>query len=72
MVPARDSNLTLQLVPFGPIRMLFDISQQHPGPVILLDHFCRCREFVAFYELMHLGAKATTDALGRPGTSACG
>ena len=57
MQAARDSCLQLQLVPFGPIRVLCDTSKRHPQPVIPLDH--RRRIFGAFHSLAHNGARAT-------------
>ena len=44
---ARDSNLTLQLVPFGTVRVLCDNKGRHPRPVIPLGH--RRQVFDAFH-----------------------
>jgi len=57
MQAARDSILQLQLVPFGTIRLVCDVSWRHPRPVIPADH--RRRVFDAFHSLAHNGARAT-------------
>jgi transposase InsO family protein len=54
---AQDSSLTLQLVPFGPVRVLCDTKGKHPRPVIPLGY--RRQVFAAFHEQAHPGAKAT-------------
>jgi len=54
---ARDSSLTLQLVPFGTVRVLSNTKSRHPWPVIPLGH--RCQVFDAFHSMAHPGAKAT-------------
>jgi transposase InsO family protein len=57
MQAARESCLQIQLVPFGPVRVLCDTFKRHPWPVIPLDH--RRRVFDAFHSLAHNGARAT-------------
>ncbi len=48
---AQDSSLTLQLVPFGPVRVLCDTKGKHPRPVIPLGY--RRQVFAAFHEQAH-------------------
>jgi Integrase core domain len=59
---AGDTNLNLQLVPFGPIRVLCDTKWRHPRPIISLGH--RRQVFDAFHSMAHPGAKATTAGHG--------
>ncbi|MBX9657126.1 MAG: DDE-type integrase/transposase/recombinase [Nitrospiraceae bacterium] len=57
MQEAKDSILQLQLVPFGTIRVICDVSRQHPQPVIPSDH--RRRVFDAFHSLARNGTRVT-------------
>jgi cleavage and polyadenylation specificity factor subunit 1 len=54
---ARDTSLSLQLIPFGPVRVLCDTKGKHPRPVIPLGY--RRQVFDAFHQQAHPGAKAT-------------
>jgi len=54
---AGDSSLTLQLIPFGTVRVLCDTKGHHPRPVIQLGH--RRQVFDSFHSMAHPGAKAT-------------
>ena len=63
MQAAGDSSLTLQLIPFGTVRVLCDTKGRHPRPVILLGH---CRQvFDAFHGMAHPGAKAMRRIMGQ-------
>ena len=57
MLVASDSNLSLQLVPFGPHHVLCDVTGHQPRPVIPLGH--RRQVFNALHRQAHPGAKAT-------------
>jgi hypothetical protein len=54
---ASDTNLNLQLVPFGPICVLCDTKRCHPRLVIPLGH--RRIVFNAFHTMAHPDTKAT-------------
>jgi len=60
---AADSSLSLQLVPFGPIRVLCDTKGRFPRPVIPVGH--RREVFNAFHQLAHPGAKATRKTMAQ-------
>jgi hypothetical protein len=51
-----DSNLTLQLVPFGPHRVLCNVSRCHSRPFIPLSHHRQV--FNAFHSQAHRGTRA--------------
>jgi hypothetical protein len=57
MQGGRESSQQLQLVPFGPIGVLYNTSKWHPQPVIPLEHSHRV--FNAFHGLAHNGTRAT-------------
>ena len=57
MPAASNSSLSLQLVPFGTHRVLWDITGRHPRPVIPLGH--RQQVFNTLHGQAHPGAKAT-------------
>ena len=66
---AGDSSLSLQLVPFGTVRVLCDTKGRHPRPVIPLGH--RRQVFDAFHGMAHPGAKATRRLMNQRVVWAC-
>ena len=62
IIAARDSSLTLQLIPYGPVRVLCDTKGKYPRPVIPLGY--RRQVFAAFHDQAHPGAKATRRLMG--------
>jgi len=60
---AGDSSLSLQLVPFGTLRVLCDNKSHHLRPVILLGH--RRQVVDAFHGIAHPGARATNRIMGQ-------
>jgi len=66
---AGDSSLSLQLVPFGTLRVLCDNKSHHLRPVILLGH--RRQVVDAFHGIAHPGARATNRIMGQRVTWSC-
>jgi transposase InsO family protein len=66
---AGDSGLTLQLVPFGTVRVLCDTKVCHPRSVIPLGH--RRQVFDAFHRKAHPGVKATRRIMSQRVTWSC-
>ena len=66
---AGDSSLSLQLVPFGTVRVLCDNKGRHPRPVIPLGH--RRQVFDAFHGMVHPAARVTKTIMGQRVTWSC-